>query len=118
MAAGTGRADTTGLAVVSGLAAAKTDKTAQLTWTNGVTDLAIEILIATPVTDPRGRIGTVLAGSTKFDIIGLTPNTAYRAEVRYSLVPFPGTGVTVDFTTDASPTTPTAPQIGAIAIVR
>ncbi|HEV8263730.1 MAG TPA: hypothetical protein VGQ06_02185 [Gemmatimonadales bacterium] len=111
-----GRVDTAALPVVSGLSAGTpTHKTAELSWTNGATDLRIEVLLATPTTDPRVRVASLLPGSTKHKLVDLEVSTTYRAEVRYAYGEHVSAGVTVDFTTAASGAT--APDIAGIGIV-
>lgn len=117
LAGGTGRVDTAALPVPTTLTVpAKTNVSATLQWVNTATDLLIEILLMTPVGDPRVRIATVPNGGTRFEIRDLAPSTTYRAEVRYALGQHHGVGVTVDFTTNATGTA--APAIAGIQILR
>lgn len=110
-AGGTGRVDMATIPAPSLLAASSvTDKTALLTWTNGASDVGIEILLMTPVGDVRRRIAMLDPGATRFALRNLSPSTTYRAEVRHAIGMFYGTGVTVDLTTPASGAT-TAPAI-------
>jgi len=122
-AGGTGRVDLAALAAPSAPAGSlQTAKSFRVSWTAGAADLATEILLATPTTDPRVLIGRALPGSTFFDIPGdvdgltLVASTTYRVEVRH--VAQDGAisaGVTVDIATTG--VTTNAPDTGGIAIL-
>jgi hypothetical protein len=114
-AGGDGRVDTAALPTVSSLTESHTSKTAHLAWTNGVTNLKLEITLATPTGDPRLLVQTLLPGSKSTDLTGLAPSTTYRAGVRYAFAQFAGAETTVDIATAASG--PTAPALAGIAVV-
>lgn len=112
-AAGSGRVDTDALPAPSAPAASlQTARAFRVSWTNGAAELATELLIATPTTDPRVVVARVLPGSTLYDFPGdtglvLSPSTTYRVGVRHVLVNRSGVGgvsaeVTVDPVTTAS----------------
>lgn len=105
LAGGTGYVDTAALPTPGGLGESHTDKTAQLTWTAGPTDLWVEILLATPTSDPRRRVALLEPGSALFDFTGLDPSTGYRSEVRFTIGDYAGTGTTKDITTAGSGST-------------
>lgn len=115
-AGGDGRVDTAALPTVSSLTESHTSKTAHLAWTNGATDLKVEVTLATPTGDPRVRVQSLMAGAISTDLIGLAPSTTYRAGVRYAFGEFAGVETTVDIATAA--TGPTAPAVGGFAIVK
>lgn len=114
-AAAPGYVDTAALPAPTALAAVASDKTCALTWTNGAADLQVQILLATPTSDPRVVIRTLPASTARVTLEDLTVSTTYRAEVRHVLGEHPGAGVTVDFTTTAASTT--APDLKAFLVV-
>src|SRR5437867_7297935 len=79
-----------------------TGRAFRLTWTNGATDLLVQVLLRAPVTDPETVIVTLPAGSTLYDIIGTDPLTTYRVGVRYTDGRNVGAETTIDVTTAAS----------------
>jgi len=112
-----GRVDTTALPAPSAPTnPAKTNVSATIEWTNGATDLVVDVLLATPVGDPRVRVASLMPGSTRFEFRDLLPSTTYRAEVRHAFGQHPGPGVTIDFTTNASGNA--APAIVGIEILK
>jgi len=82
-------------------------------WTLGSTTLRIELLLATPTTDPRVVVATLWPGSTHYTILGVLPSTTYRVGIRHT----DGLGgysseATIDVTTQASANTlPRPPNI-------
>jgi hypothetical protein len=114
-AAAPGYVDTATLTAPSLLAASVSDVTCTLSWTNGVPDCPIEVLLATPTSDPRRVIQIADHGSTGWVLSGLTPSTQYRAEVRHRLGQHVSGGDTEDFTTGAASTT--APALASLSVV-
>lgn len=114
-AGGNGRADTASITAPSSLADTPSDTTCALTWTNGSANLPIELLLATPTSDPRTRVALLEPGTTSFTLRGLTVSTEYRAEVRHVLGQYYSAGDTEDFTTLSSTTT--APALTSFYIV-
>lgn len=114
-AGGTGKADTAALPAPSVLAAVVSDTTCALSWTNGASDMPVELLLATPTSDPRARIALLPPGSTAFTLQGLTVSTQYRSEVRHTLGQHVGAGDTEDFTTSAAATT--APALTSLQVL-
>lgn len=89
---------------------------ARLEWTNGSATAHVEVLLATPTTDPRVRVALLSPGSTVYHLEGLEPSTTYRAEVRH--VTDGGhmsAGDTEDFTTNT--TQQVAPDIGGLQVI-
>jgi len=88
-AGGTGRVDTAGLAAPSAPAAPSPGaRTFRVTWTLGTPDYGVELLLATPTTDPRVVVARLPAGSTLYDFPGGTgvdiqPSTTYRVGIRH-----------------------------------
>ena len=116
-AGGTGRVDTAALPAPSAPASSLiTGKSFRVSWTNGATDLATELLLATPVGDAREVVARIPPGSTFFDFPGTTgvdilASTTYRVGIRHAFVRFGQSAeVTIDVTTSASPTA--APTTG------
>lgn len=109
-AAAPGYVDTAALPAPSALSVVASDRVATLSWTNGATDLVVEVLLATPVGDPRRRVAIAHPGTTQWKIRDLTPGTQYRAEVRHALGQDPGAGDTEDFTMAAASTTAPTPR--------
>lgn len=115
IAGGAGYVDTAALPTPSGLGESHTNKTAHITFTPGASDLPIEILMATPTSDPRRRVGIADAGSTSFDLTNLDPSTTYRVEVRLMLGEHVGAGATIDVATGSSGTA--CPDIVALTVL-
>jgi hypothetical protein len=70
-------------------ASLQTARSFRVSWTYGSADLATELLIATPTSDPRVVVARVPPGSTLFDFPGDTglliqPSTTYRVGVRHT----------------------------------
>jgi hypothetical protein len=93
-----------------------TGKRAVITFTPGDTRLPTEVLVATPVTDPRVRVMTLAPGATRAELLDLALSTTYRVGLRHTdmLAGF-SSEVTVDVTTTGTPAV--APDPGGIAIV-
>lgn len=103
-----GRVDTATLAAPSAPAASlQTARSFRVSWTNGAADLGIELLAATPTSDPRVIVARLAPGSTLYDFPGdtnllLLPSTTYRVGVRhYAQDGAISAEVTVDVTTTA-----------------
>lgn len=109
LAGGNGRADTASITATSLLAATASDKTCLLTWTNGVTTLPVELLLATPTSDPRTRVALLPPGTTRHTLMDLDVSTQHRAEVRHVFGQHVSAGDTEDFTTSAAATTAPTP---------
>lgn len=109
-AGGTGRVDTAALPAPSAPAGSnQTARSFRVSWTNGATELATELLIATPTTDPRVVVARVLSGSSLYDFPGdtgllLQPSTTYRVGVRHALVSQVGEAVSAEVTVDVTTT--------------
>lgn len=119
-AAGSGRVDTAALPAPSAPASSLiTGKSFRVSWTNGAADLATELLLATPTSDPRVLVARVPPGATFFDFPGTTGvdlqlSTQYRVGVRHAGANLDGYSaeVTIDVTTTGSATV--APNTGGI----
>lgn len=109
LAGGTGYVDTASITAPNTLAATASDKTCLLTWTNGVSTLPVELLLATPTSDPRTRIALLPQGTTRYTVTDLDVSTQYRAEVRHVFGQHVSAGDTEDFTTTAASTTAPTP---------
>lgn len=104
-----GRVDLATLAAPTSPASANiTSESFRVTWVVGSADLPIEILIATPTTDPRVVVARLAAGSTLYDFPGGTglkiiPSTTYRVGIRhYTVSGTTSAEVTIDVTTTAT----------------
>lgn len=86
------------------------------TWVNGESALPIEIWLSEPSSDPVALIRTLPAGSTSFELLGLTPSTTHTISIRHN---DGRAGVsayaTTTFSTTATPLV--APDPGGIAIL-
>ncbi len=92
-----------------------TGRSFRLGWTNGATDLLVQVLLRTPVGDPPTLIDTLPAGSVQKDLIGVDPATTYRCGVRYYDGRNAGPEVTADFTTGAS--SATSPAMAGVSVL-
>jgi hypothetical protein len=122
-AAGTGRVDTAALPAPSAPASSLiTGKGFRVSWTNGAADLATELLLATPTSDPRVVVMRLPPGATFFDFPGDTGvdiqlSTQYRVGVRHAGTNIDGYSaeVTVDVTTTGTATV--APATGGFVCI-
>jgi hypothetical protein len=94
----------------------------RVTWTPGDTQLAVNILLASPTSDPRVIVARALPGSNYFDFPGdiaglvLASTTTYRVGLQHvAMDGSVSTEVTIDVTTTS--TVVTAPETGGIAIL-
>src|SRR5438876_12312221 len=92
-----------------------TGRAFQLNWTNGATDLLVQVLIRTPVTDPGTLVQTLPAGSALCVIKGTDPSTTYRVGVRYYDGRDVGPETTIDITTGVSSLT--APPVAGASVL-
>jgi hypothetical protein len=115
-AGGSGRVDTAALPAPSAPASSLiTGKSFRVSWTNGAVELPVEMLLATPTSDPRVVVAVSPPGSTFFDFPGATgvdilASTTYRVGLRYAALNGYSAEVTIDVTTSGSPTA--APATG------
>jgi hypothetical protein len=120
--AGTGYVDLGALTAPSAPASSNiTGRAFRVSWTIGAVDVPIELLLATPVGDPRVVVARLPAGSTFFDFPGdtgvvLSPSTTYRVGIRhYIAATAVSAEVTIDVATTASPAT--APDTGGMSLL-
>jgi len=119
---GTGYVDTGVLTAPSAPASSNiSGKAFRVSWTVGAADVPLEILLATPVGDPRIVIARLPPGSTFYDFPGdsgveLTPSTTYRVGIRHYIASSAVSAeVTIDVATTASPAT--APDTGGMSLL-
>lgn len=116
LAAGTGRVDLAAWATPSALSKSNdTGRAFQVNWTNGATDLQVQVLLRTPVTDPGTVLQTLPPGSSQYTIKGTDPATTYRVGVRYYDGRNVGPETTLDITTNASSLT--APAMAGASVL-
>ncbi len=116
LAGGNGRVDLAAWPAPSALTKSNdTGRAFRLSWTNGATDLMVQVLIRSPVGDPPTLVDTLPPGSTQFDFQGVDPSTTYRCGVRYYDGRNVGPEVTADFTTGAS--SATAPALSSMTVL-
>jgi hypothetical protein len=86
-----------------------------ITFTPGDTRLPIEVLLATPTSDPRVRVKTVPPGATRAELTNLALSTQYRVGLRHTdMLGGFSSEVTRDVTTTGTPAV--APDLGGLSI--
>jgi hypothetical protein len=105
--------DLTGYTAPSGIAVTGiTANAATVNWTNGVSTAFIEVLLASPTTDPLTRVATLLPGTQQYQLIGLAASTQYKVAVQHrTIFGDLSAQVSTTFTTTASITQPPLPLL-------
>lgn len=114
-----GYIDMPGITAPSALAASTANNKAKqvvLTWTNGSSELPIDVRLTTPSTATMELIATLQPLQTQYRVLGLVSGTCYQAGVRHNdLLGGYSTETTLIFTTSTEAAT--APSFGGIGVV-